>query len=142
MNTAIPNLGRILFPLLVLVSCTPAKQTEAVTKSPDGRYSASLEITDRGASSKPTAKIVLHDDKNRIGEKNIALFEGRGGWPVKIHWVDSSTMVIEFCDGDNFEVRSGIFENKITEVTGRRSRFTTHVVTTNKDAYGGMHFCK
>ncbi len=142
MNSVIPKLVRTLFPFLMLASCSPAKQTETVTKSPDGRYSASVQITDRGAVSKPTAKIVLHDEKNRIGEKDIVLFEGRGAWPVQVHWAEPSTMVIEFCDGDDFEVRSGIFENKIVEMTGKRSRFTTHVVTTKKEAYAGMQFCK
>ena len=92
--------------------------------------------------SKPTVIIVLHDDANRIGEKNIEIFKGKGGWPAKVHWVGSSAMVVEFCDGDNYEVKSGIFENKIIESTGIRSRFTTHVITTSKDSYDGMSFCK
>jgi hypothetical protein len=127
---------------VLLASCSTAKRTETSTKSPDGRFSASVEITDQGAISKPSVRIVLHDDSDRIGEKDIELFQGKGGWPVKVHWVEPSTMVIEFCDGDNYEVRSGIFENKIIEATGKRSRFTTHVVTSSKDAYGILHFCK
>lgn len=142
MKSATSKRSCALFLLVLLASCSTAKKTETITKSPDGRFSASVEITDRGAMSKPAVRIVLHDDSDRIGEKDIELFQGKGGWPVKVHWVEPSAMVIEFCDGDNYEVRSGIFENKIIEATGTRSRFTAHVVTSSQDAYGSLYFCK
>ena len=51
-------------------------------------------------------------------------------------------MIVAFCDGDDFKVNSGIFEDKEIEKTGVPSRFSTQVVTDERMAVGGKQYCR
>lgn len=126
---------------LIISSCHPAETTTKIQNSPGGYYQAKLEITDRGSCCRPSAEVTLLDVKDRIGENKMSVFKGSGGWPIDILWIGPQSLLIIFCDGDRYEVKSGIFEEKETIQSGRRSRLTVQVITSAETSIAGRAIC-
>lgn len=128
--------------MISISGCNQQKIEKSSSVSPGGYYRAELEVKDRGSCCRPSTSITLYDVKDRIGESEIIVFEGIGGWPIEVHWADPKSMVVVFCDGDRFDVKSGIFEDKEIERTGTPSRFNIQVITNSKASIDGYSYCK
>ncbi len=126
---------------LLVVSCFPLSVKILELDSPDGYYTAELSIKDRGSCCSASASITLYDNQDRIGESELLIFEGVGGWPIELHWIGPREMVLEFCDAHNYKVRSGIFESKEIDKSNLISRIKIQIVTLPNVVIGEQIYC-
>jgi len=110
--------------------------------SPDGAYAATLKIKDCGAGCSPSASVMLHDLRNRLDEGDIEVFDGVGGWPIELHWADRRTMVVMFCDGKQFKVRSHFLEGEISDDGQLYPTLNVMVVNDAAMVVNGKAYCR
>lgn len=125
----------------LISSCDLGNVSTKNFTSPGGLYSATLKIRDGGACCSSSASVTLHDINGRIGSGDLIVFEGIGGWPIDVHWTGPSAMVVEFCDGAEFEVKSRTFEKNIMKHSGGQfeTRVTVQVATTSQTIAGQIY---
>jgi hypothetical protein len=121
-----------------LASCT---KTSREYESPDGAYSATLEITDPGAFATTRARVILHDKAGRIGRDSIEIFEGRGGWPIGLHWQDSRNLVIEFCGASSYKIINAINEDRASNQPATPMRFRAFIAKDDTQSIRGKIYC-
>lgn len=126
---------------LCLVSCGVTATTETRSVSPGGRYAATLKVKDCGSVCSPSATVTLHDLQGRLGKGDIEVFDGVGGWPVEVHWIGPRTMVVSFCGGTRFKVRSGLLEGDMSEDGEAYPRFTVIVANDEALKVDGKSYC-
>ena len=68
---------------MLVTGCSSAKGEKSNSVSPGGLYRAELTVKDRGSCCKPSASITLYDLRGRIGKRELPIFEGREGGPLK-----------------------------------------------------------
>ncbi len=126
-----------------MVSCGVTKTTETRVISPDRNYVATLKVKDCGAVCSPSATVTLHDPQDRLGKGDIEVFDGVGGWPIELHWIDRRTMVIVFCNGSRFKVRSGFLEKQEFWAAGENyPEVKLLVVNDEKVMISGKAYCR
>lgn len=126
---------------ILLAGCNSADVETTTVASPKGYYAAIVETRDRGSCCSPSASITLRDTAGRIGDGDLKVFEGTGGWPVKVHWSNPTNLIVAFCGGSKIKVESSILENKEVERTGVISRVTVQVVTQPDTFISGKAYC-
>lgn len=83
----------------LLSSCGSYEESEIV-KSPNDLMAAKLFVKDGGAAiaSRVYIELLLPNDQ---GVERI--FEGTGGWPLEVKWLDESHLLIKYCGGKKIE---------------------------------------
>jgi hypothetical protein len=123
------------------MGCGVTATTETRSVSPGGNYAATLKVSDCGAVCSPSATVTLHDLHDRLGKGDIKVFDGVGGWPVEVHWIGPRTMVVRFCGGTRFKVRSGFLEGEMSDDGEAYPRFTVIVANDGVMKVGGKVYC-
>lgn len=122
-----------------ILSLRSTSVTRSTFVSPNGLFAATLEVHDGGAGVSPSAKVVLHDVKGAIGDGDIEIFDGVGGWPVALHWTGRQSMVLSFCRGNRYKARAHIpFNDPATQSV---EEVTLAVVTRADTRVGGNAYC-
>jgi hypothetical protein len=109
----------------LLSSCGSYDPSEAV-KSPDGAMAAQMFVKDGGAAIASRVYIELSLPANQGTER---IFEGSGGWPLEVRWIDDSRLLIKYCGADRIEYTPTVYyeangipsEAQVVTVTDARS---------------------
>jgi len=142
--TATINKRYFIVPLLcTIISSCSADRYEPMDSvpSPSGKYIAKSYISEEGTLGSTRYKVMI---KKSEDDNEDLVFEGENGDISKITWINPSEIVIPFCFGSIYSVKS-ILPYQTTHTVQFRNRSSSairiHIATAPDTTISGHSYC-